>query len=402
MASDFNQTPQSNRLHISLFGRRNAGKSSLLNALTGQDVAVVSDVAGTTTDPVAKAMEIFPVGPVLITDTAGFDDMGQVGDKRVEATKKVVLHTDVALLLSDPDDMEEELRWAELFDTRGIPYIVVLNKIDARPDREAALQRVEQAMKRKPVGVSATTGEGIDALRRRIADIALELEEEEVSPFDSLPISATDVVVLVMPQDIQAPKGRLILPQVQTIRQLLDRRCIVISCTTAEFEATLNALKALPGMVITDSQVFEQVEKLTPKGTPLTSFSILMAAEKSDIRPLVDGAKAIDTLTEHSKVLIAEACTHVPLAEDIGRIQIPRLLRKHAGEGLRVDIASGKDFPDDLSQYDLIVHCGGCMFNRKFMNNRLAQAQAAKVPMTNYGVAIAHLKGILKKVAIPE
>lgn len=400
-----NETPRSTRLHIGLFGRRNVGKSSLINAITGHDVAIVSAVAGTTTDPVYKSMEIHGLGPCVLIDTAGFDDAGTMGELRVEKTAEALEKTDLALLIvtadSAADDFADERRWLENLKGRGTPRVIALNKADlaASPhDAEALAQRVRAALGEEPVPVSARTGQGratlLEALMRRLPE-----------DWDSRTITGDlaadgDVVLLVMPQDIQAPKGRLILPQVQTLRELLDKKCVILSATTDRLDAALATLARPPRLIITDSQVFDEVYAKKPPESRLTSFSVLMAGYKGDIRAFIRGAEALKTLGPASRVLIAEACTHAPLAEDIGREKIPAMLRKKYGASLDVAVVSGTDFPADLTPYDAIIHCGGCMFNRKYMLARIKRAGEQGVPITNYGVAIAALKGILDRIDV--
>ena len=386
-------TPSANRLHIALFGRRNSGKSSLINALTGQDTALVSDIPGTTTDPVSKAMEIHGIGPCVIIDTPGFDDEGTLGEMRIERTLKAIEQTDIALLLCEETNLQVEAAWMQQLKAKNIPVILILNKADIRKDISSL---IEQELGEKPLLVSAKEKQGMEDIRLAILE-KLPQDFEQPSITGDL-VGENDLVLLVMPQDIQAPKGRLILPQIQTMRELLDKKCLIMSCTTDKLPQTLQALTRPPKLIITDSQVFKTVYEQKPAESLLTSFSVLMAGYKGDIRQFVEGASAIDRLTEHSRVLIAEACAHAPMTEDIGRVKIPRLLRKKIGEGLQIDMVSGSDFPKDLSGYDLIIHCGACMFNRKHVMNRLESASSQQIPMTNYGITLAHLMGILDKI----
>lgn len=394
-----NGTPRGNRVHIGIYGRTNSGKSSLVNAIAGQQVSIVSDVAGTTADPVNKSMEIHGIGAVTFIDTAGFGDTGELGAKRLEKTRRAMERTDVAIVIFGGGDISEEAGWARQFVSRRVPVVAVMGKADLLPDRDSLAAEIERQSGLKPVAVSAATGEGIGELINVVAQVAQAGGEESI--VGSL-AGAGDVVVLVMPQDIQAPRGRLILPQVQTIRDLLDKGCVAVSCTADRAADTLKSLASPPKLIITDSQVFGMVSALTPPESRLTSFSVLFANYKGDIEKFVEGAAAIDRLTEDSRVLIAEACTHAPLEEDIGREKIPRMLRARVGQGLRVDVAGGADFPDDLSGYSLIIHCGACMFNRRHVLSRIARAARQGVPITNYGVALAHLAAILDKVSWPQ
>lgn len=389
-------TPRSNRIHIGIFGKRNSGKSSLINALTGQEIAVVSDFAGTTTDPVYKAMEIHGLGACVFIDTAGLDDEGELGALRIKQTMRAMERTDIALIVCTNDQIDQELQWSKWLKEKNTPILWILNKADLHADSEQIARRIEKRCGQMPLIVSARNREGMEEIRRSM--IGQFPDETMERGIVGRLVSAGDVVMLVMPQDIQAPKGRLILPQVQTIRELLDRKCLVMSCTTENITSMIQALVEPPKLIITDSQVFKTVYELKPEASRLTSFSVLFAQYKGDIDYYIEGANAISQLTEKSKVLIAEACTHAPLTEDIGRVKIPRMLRKRIGEGLQIDMVSGTDFPEDLSSYDLVIHCGACMFNRKYVLNRVAQARNQHIPMTNYGVVIAYINGILDKI----
>lgn len=390
------ETPRANRLHIGLFGKRNSGKSSLINALTNQETALVSDVAGTTTDPVYKAMEIHGIGPCVFIDTAGLDDEGELGALRIRQTMRAMERTDVALLVCTGDNIEKELEWNRLLKEKNIPVIWILNKVDLLTDVTSTVRSIEKKCGQVPLAVSTRTKQGMDDIRR---SLIAKLPDETMSQgIVGRLVKEGDTVMLVMPQDIQAPKGRLILPQVQTIRELLDRKCLVMSCTTDKIDQMLQALIQPPSLIITDSQVFKTVYEKKTTTSRLTSFSVLFAQYKGDIDYFIEGANAIGCLTENSHVLIAEACTHAPLAEDIGRVKIPNMLRKKFGTGLQIDHVSGTDFPEDLSKYDLVIHCGACMFNRKYVLNRVMQARNQQIPMTNYGVTIAYLAGILDKI----
>ena len=398
-------TPNANRLHIALFGKRNSGKSSLINALTGQDTALVSDTPGTTTDPVQKAMEIHGIGPCLFIDTPGFDDEGELGNRRIERTWKAVEKTDIALLLcagggsaeeTGEPDFTEELHWLEQLKAKNIPTILLINKADIRKNTASLAIRIKESFGSQPIPVSAKEKTGVELIRQAILE-KLPEDFDQQSITGSL-VTEGDLVLLVMPQDIQAPKGRLILPQVQTMRELLDKKCLIMSCTTDKLRETLQALSRPPKLIITDSQVFKTVYEQKPEESRLTSFSVLFAGYKGDIRYYVKSASAIGSLTESSRVLIAEACTHAPLSEDIGRVKLPHLLRKRIGEKLSIDIVAGTDFPQDLTPYSLVIHCGACMFNRKYVLSRIERARLQNVPMTNYGVAIAFLNGILNQI----
>lgn len=391
-----------NRTHIGVFGKMNAGKSSLINALVRQDVSIVSDHAGTTTDVVRKAMEIHGIGPCLFLDTAGYDDAGELGEKRSERTRKAGTQADLALILyAEDEDDRIEREWIDEFQKRKTPVIAVIAKSDQRQEEEmqALKNRIEKSMDIPVVICSSKTGEGIDALRETMVRIAGE--RKNTRTITGTLVKEGDSVLLVMPQDKSAPQGRLIQPQAQTIRELLEKHCMISCCASEETAAVIANMKKAPDLIITDSQVFHEVYEVTPPETKLTSFSILFAAFKGDIEYYAKSAEEIFRLNENSKVLIAECCSHAPLSEDIGRVKIPRMLRKLAGENLQVDVSAGMDFPDNLNQYDLIIQCGGCMFNRKYIISRINQAKEAGVPMTNYGIAIAGLQGILDKVVLP-
>lgn len=394
-----NETPSANRLHIGFYGKRNSGKSSLINAFTGQQVSIVSEVAGTTTDPVNKAMEINGLGACVIVDTAGFDDIGELGEMRIKKTEKTAERVDIAVVLFSGSDIGKECEWFEFFKEKKIPVIPVVSKADMLINGSAYVFKVRNKIGEKPLQVSAVDKIGIDELKEQL--IRLAPSDRNIPTITGSLCSEDDLVLLVMPQDIQAPKGRLILPQVQTIRELLDKKCSVVSCTTDRFLNTLKYLNETPKLIITDSQVFDFVYKNKPEKSMLTSFSVLFAAYKGDLEYYTQGAKALDSLTENSKVLIAECCTHAPLSEDIGREKIPNMIRKRAGAGIQIDIVSGTDFPEDLDEYDLIIQCGGCMFNRKYIMSRIEKAKTKNIPMTNYGVAIAHFTGILDNIATP-
>lgn len=395
-------TPNANRLHIAILGRTNSGKSSLINAITGQDTSVVSDIKGTTTDVVYKAMEIPKVGATLLIDTPGFDDHTILGKKRIEQTIKAIEKTDIAILIcgssSEQSDLSAEEEWFAILKERKIPIILVINKTDIQSPTAQLLARLQELFGQLPIEVSALQKSGIDAIHQAILERLPEDFGQQSITGDL--VSKGDVVMLVMPQDAQAPKGRLILPQVQTTRELLDKGCVIISCTPDQMATSLTSLRSAPKLIITDSQAFKAVYELKPAESRLTSFSVLFAGYKGDINYFVRSAEAIESLTEQSRVLIAEACTHAPATEDIGRVKIPYLLRKKVGQGITIDVVAGKDFPDDLSQYDMVIHCGACMFNRKYVLSRIDKAKQQSVPVTNYGVAMAQLNGILSKIEI--
>jgi [FeFe] hydrogenase H-cluster maturation GTPase HydF len=413
------ETPRSNRLQIAILGRRNAGKSSLINALTNQDIALVSDVPGTTADPVYKAMEIPPVGPVTLIDTAGIDDIGELGLLRAEKTWSVLEKVDLAVLVIDAvsgiGEPERSImeRLCEM-DTRsnrvvrdtrnagdcgksgqtgGVPVVVVANKIDLAP--LASVREWEDALGREITKASSATGEGIEAVKERI--IACAPTDWEGPSLTGELVSPGDIVILVTPLDIEAPKGRLILPQVQTIRDLLDNNARVMVVKEDAVGKSIEELKALPSLVITDSQVFGAVSKQVPSDVRLTSFSIIFARHKGDLATLAEGARHVSNLKPGAKVLIAEACTHHPVGDDIGRVKIPGWLEKHVGGHLNFSWTSGTGFPSDLEDFDLVVHCGGCMVTRREMLRRIARVRQAGVSIVNYGVLIAYLHGIMER-----
>lgn len=396
-----NETPRANRLHIAIFGKRNSGKSSLINAITGQNIALVSDYAGTTTDPVYKSMEIHPIGPCVLIDTAGFDDEGELGLLRVEKTKETLSKTDMAIVLFQKGSLAYEKKWIEQLKERNIPIVPVVNKIDLGEETiltETELEEMQELVGAPVIFLSAKTGAGIGDLKKALLKV-LPQNFEKGSIVGHL-VGEGDLVLLVMPQDLQAPKGRLILPQVQTMRDLLDNQCVVMSCTTKMLSRTLQALSEAPKLIITDSQAFKEVYEKKPEASLLTSFSVLFADYKGDLKTFVEGAKAVDALHKNAKVLIAEACTHAPLSEDIGRVKIPALLRKKYGQTLEIDIVSGSDFPKALKEYDLIIHCGACMFNRRHVLTRISAATEQGIPITNYGIVMAKLMGILDKISL--
>lgn len=401
MSELYNKASSANRTHIGLFGRMNTGKSTLLNALTSQEVSIVSDRAGTTTDVVKKPMEIHGIGACTFLDTAGIDDSGELGALRVKAAEKAAAQVDLAVMVFGSVDDSLEKRWVEDFRSRKVPVVGVLGHADEL-GREAAWERASKLEKnlRIPVIPFGKTWDGSPSeIRKALVEAAAGTASKRTITGDL--VKAGDSVILVMPQDPQAPEGRLIQPEVQTIRELLDKHCMVHCTAAEELPGLMAALKKRPDLVITDSQIFREVHDLLPEGVRLTSFSVLFAGFKGDMRFFADSAKKIPELTADSRVLIAECCTHAPMEEDIGRIKIPRLLRKMAGEALTVDVKAGTDFPEDAAEYDLIIQCGSCMFNRRYVMSRVEQAKAQGVPMTNYGLAIAQLTGILDEVTLP-
>ena len=387
-------TPSAERVQIGLFGLRNAGNSSLVNKITGQELSVVSDVKGTTTDPVRKTMELLPIGPVVIIDTPGLDDIGELGQKRIEKTREILGLTDIAVLVTDASSSftSEEKELVELFKAKDIPYVVVYNKSDLI---EGDIKPVEG----NSIVVSSKTGENIYELKELIGKLSADNKEEKYLVSDLL--HEGDMTVLVIPIDESAPKGRLILPQQLVMRDLLDHGLAFASCRTEELAATFASFKKAPALVITDSQAFAEVSKIVPSDIALTSFSILMARYKGELTRLVEGAEKLANLEDGSRVLISEGCTHHRQCNDIGTVKLPKLIRKYTGKELDLDFSSGRDFPEELSKYDLIVHCGGCMLNDKEMQRRVKAAVDAGVPIVNYGVAIAKMNGILERSLEP-
>ena len=385
-----NSTPTSNRVHISLFGRRNAGKSSLINAITGQNAAIVSDTPGTTTDPVSKSMELLPLGPVVIIDTPGLDDEGELGAQRVKRALGVLGKTDIAVIVADPEKGlgAMEKRVIERAEKMGIPYIVVSGKADL------GRAPVEGAM-----SVSALTGQGIHELKEAIAHLRPSNISER--PILSDLVSSGDMIMFVTPCDTSAPKGRMILPQQQSLRDALDHHCLSTVVQDTEVKAALAALKNPPALVVTDSQAFAQVSRDVPEDIPLTSFSILFARHKGFLDAAIQAVDALEHLNDGDRILISEGCTHHRQCEDIGTVKIPKMLKAHTGKDLQFDFTSGGSFPDELSGYRLVIHCGGCMLNEREMRYRLEQATVQGIPFINYGITLAHMTGVLKRSLKP-
>lgn len=391
---DLNSVPYGNRVHISLFGKRNVGKSSIINALTNQNISIVSNLKGTTTDPVAKAMELLPLGAVVITDTAGLDDDSDLGQLRVDKTIEVLNKTDIALLVLEAktslDEFEQNI--LQIIKSKNIPCLIVINKIDTI--NECDIKVLSDC---KVIPVSALTKLGIDNLKQALANITLDNTRVIISDL----ISPSDIVILVVPIDNSAPKGRLILPQQQTIREILDTNAIAIVTQETELASVLNSLNKPPKIVVTDSQAFSKVSKLVPNNILLTSFSILFARYKGDLEQLLKGIEAIDSLKDGDKILIAEGCTHHRQCNDIGTVKIPKLLKKHTGKDFIYETSSGISYPKDLKQYSLIIHCGGCTLNNKQMMYRIDLAKQNNVPIVNYGIILAYINGILKRSIEP-
>ena len=391
-----NATPSSNRIHIGIFGRRNAGKSSIINAITGQNLAIVSDVKGTTTDPVLKAMELLPLGPVVIIDTPGLDDIGELGELRIQKAYQMLNKTDIAVLVIDSTlgATIEDLNILTRITDKHIPYIVVWNKCDiSKTDAPSALP--DTVSPKQCISVSAKTNTNINELKELIAAQLPQTINEKHIVGDL--IKPLDTVVLVIPIDSSAPKGRLILPQQQTIRDLLESNAISIVVKETELEDTLKKLPAPPQLVITDSQAFKKVAAIVPKDVPLTSFSILFARYKGNLKTVVNGAHTLDSLQDEDILLISEGCTHHRQCEDIGTVKLPNWIRSYTGKDIQFEFTSGTEFPTDLSKYRMVIHCGGCTLNEREMKYRLQCAKDQNIPITNYGTAIAHMNGILER-----
>lgn len=386
---DLNSTPSAGRVHIGFFGKRNSGKSSLVNAVTGQELSVVSDVKGTTTDPVYKAMELLPMGPVMIIDTPGIDDEGELGLMRVKKAKQVLAKTDVAVLVADISSPLSEIEFdlIKTFNENNVPFVVAYTKSD--------LYTGKKELKQNEIITSAKANEGIFELKEKIAHLATDSTKEKRLVADML--CEGDIVVLVTPIDSAAPKGRLILPQQQTIRDILDADALAVVVKEDKLTSALNSLSEKPKMVITDSQVFKRVAADTPDDILLTSFSILMARYKGVLDTAVSGITAIESLSDGDKILIAEGCTHHRQCDDIGTVKLPRWIKGYTGKDILFDFSSGTGFPEDLSQYKMIIHCGGCMLNDRKVNSRMKKASLQGIPFTNYGIAIAYMNGILKR-----
>lgn len=394
-------TPKANRLHIGIFGKRNAGKSSLINALVNQEISIVSEIAGTTTDVVEKTMEFLPLGPVVFIDTAGIDDIGSIGEKRIEKTKKVFDRTDIAVIVCDSAGWDEyEINLFNEFKERNIPVLAVINKQDVQPIEQSKLEIIKQYVT-EPLLTSL----------KESRDVVYKLKEQLISvcPDDFITppsllgdiVKEGDTVVLVIPVDKEAPKGRLILPQVQVLRDLLDNKCKAVVAQEGELASALQNLKTLPRIVITDSQAFKAVSDIVPKEIELTSFSIIFARIKGDLKEFYNGAKSIEKLKDNDKVLICESCSHHQIEDDIARVKIPRLIKQKTGKEILFEYHSGHDFPENLSDYALLIHCGACMTNRKEVLSRILKCKKANIPITNYGIAIAHCLGILQRTVTP-
>ena len=393
-------TPRGERLIITLLGNRNSGKSSLINALTNQEIAIVSEVPGTTTDPVAKRYELLPLGPVTFYDTAGLDDMGELGEKRIRAAYKVLFKTDMAIFVNDGSPFQEnELKALQRLKEMKLPVLVIFNKSDLRKPHQNNIEFCQEN-DLAWISVSAKTKENITLAKEKIIELAPSYLKEE-RPLVRDIVHSGDRVILVTPIDASAPKGRLILPQVQVLRDLLDSGAVTTVVREFELNKALKALKSEPDLVITDSQVIQRVVNQLPPQVPLTTFSILFARYKGDLEALIKGCQKIDELKDGDRILIAEACSHHPQKDDIGRTKIPNWLKNYTQKDLNFDIAAGSDFPDNLEDYALIIHCGACMLNQKEMNNRIREAERRGVPITNYGLAISKLHGYFERTIAP-
>lgn len=390
-------TPKGNRIHIAFFGKRNAGKSSIINAISNQQVSIVSNVPGTTTDPVYKAMELFPIGPIMLIDTAGLDDEGYIGNLRIEKTREIMNKTDIAVIAIDckNENFEYEMYLKEELSKRKIPIIIVLNKIDGVDNLDEVIVRARKQFD-NIVSISALRRENIDKLKEKI--IEQVPSNNETTLLEGI-VNKKDLILLITPQDLQAPKGRLILPQVQVLRDILDKGAMAMVLKDTELQEGLKNLYKKPDLVITDSQIFNKVKDIIPRDIKLTSFSVLMARYKGDIRLLIEGAKSINNLKPGDNILISEACTHHSLKGDIAKEKIPNLLKKKIGGKVNIDFSSGEDFTKNIEKYKLIIHCGGCMLNQKQMINRLNKANEKNISITNFGVVLAYLNGILDRVS---
>lgn len=391
MISEINQTPKSLRLHIGVFGDTNAGKSTFINAVTGQEVALTSTVAGTTTDPVFKPMELLPLGPVVFIDTAGLDDRSELGEIRIKKTMEQLEHCDGAVLvINSSADKTAQKKYAEMIKEKKIPFIAVVNRINGKQGNDFS------GLCENIIESDLISGEKIAAIKESIIDLLKDRSQEP--PLTGDLVKPGDLVMLTAPQDIQAPKGRLILPEVQVTRDLLDNGCMVMTVTAQNIRSALNSLKNPPSLVITDSQIFKQVNEIIPQEIPLTSFSLLMAKIKGDIKELIKGARAIEGLEDGSSVLILESCAHHAMDDDIARVKIPNLLRKYTGKKLDIENVSGQNINLDIKKYKLAIHCGGCMVNRKAMLSKQKMFEDMGVPMTNFGVCIAYMNKMLDRV----
>lgn len=395
------KTPKSMRLHIGIFGKRNVGKSSFINIMTHQDTSIVSDIPGTTTDAVEKTMEMLPLGPIVFIDTAGIDDVGELGGQRILKSEKVIERTDVAIIVADYNGWNDfEFNLADKFRNRGIPIVAIINKMDIQDISVEKIEKIER-FSDFILKISAVSDKDIPARVREALIRIVPLEFINPPAILENIVEPQDIVVLVTPIDKEAPKGRLILPQVNVLRELLDNSCVSVVTTEKTLKQSLEALKNPPKIVITDSQAFKEVSEIVPENISLTSFSILFARLKGDLKEFCSGAAVIDKLKDGDKVLICESCTHHEIADDIGRVKIPRLIRSKTGKNIEFDHVSSHEFPKNIKEYALIVHCGGCMTNRREILSRISKAQEAEVPITNYGITISYCIGILDRALAP-